>query len=225
MTDEIDDHAGIPRDAKGDPIFLILPPGVQSSYDRRLFACERGWFTTKDPAFVAEALIWAGLHRQPNPPWLTDAAVSLVLGRRTKTHANRAHDDLIHWMRFDTLRTAKEQGLRWLQHRIEDTTKRIAKAREMKAPPAEYIDALKRLLKDTERRAERIFQRGWVTWPDAKQLAVEALQGTGAKTDEPETVRKSYDRVKRDIEAERGALYFLPKLPKKTLSELLQPHD
>src|SRR6516162_10145431 len=108
-----DPHYNIPRDAKGDPIFFIL-----------------------------EALIWSHLHRQPNPLWLTEAAVTVVLDRRTKTQANRVRERRVQWVRFTTVRDAKEQGLRWLQTRIEVAAKSIADLSK-KAGNEERIEAWK----------------------------------------------------------------------------------
>src|SRR6516165_6647035 len=198
-----DPHYNIPRDAKGDPIFFILEPDIRRSYEHRHLACERGWSVTDDPAFIAEALIWSHLHRQPNPLWLTEAAVTVVLDRRTKTQANRVRERRVQWVRFTTVRDAKEQGLRWLQTRIE---------------------AVQHFVEDAELRAEKIRKRGWVTWEEARELAAEGLCRTEMKG-EPDTMRKDYERVKRDLEAGRGGLYFLPKLPRKSLTEVLGAHD
>jgi hypothetical protein len=225
--DPDDPHYSLPRDSDGLPIFLILPSGeilptgeersIRASYERRLKHCERGWFTTKDPAFIAEALISVHLHRQPIPLWLTEALVTLVLGHRTKSHATRALDQHSHWMRFEAVRAAKEHGLRWLQAQVEHAPKLIAKLREEKAS-AERVQTVKDWAKDAQDRAGRILKRGWVTWEEAKELAAEALAGTGAKADAG-TVFKSYERVKRDLKEGRGALYLVPKVPRTTLAE------
>ena len=218
-----DPHYNIPRDAKGDPIFFILPPDIQQSYKRRLRACELGWAATGDPAFIVEALIWAHLHRQPNPLWLAEAAVALVRDRRTKTQANRVLERRVQWVRFTTVRDAKEQGLRWLQTRIESAPKAIADLSK-KAGNEERIEAWKDFAEDAKLRAEKIRQRGWVTWEEARVLAAEGLCRTEMKG-EPDTMHKDYDRVKRDLKAGRGGLYFLPKLPRKSLTEVLGAHD
>jgi hypothetical protein len=216
---DCDDHSEIPRDSNGLPIYFILPPGVLASYKRRLSYCERGWAATGDPAFVAEALIWTFLHRQPMTLWLAEAAVTLVLARRTKMQANRTLARRVQWMRFDAVRIAKEDGLRWLETRIEDATKLIADLRK-KGADAERIEDVKQTLKDAERRAEKIRKRGWVTWEEAHQLAVEALRGTRAKA-KAGTMDADYKHVKHELVAGRGALYFLPKVPRKSLAEVL----
>src|SRR5262249_12840083 len=154
------------------------------------------------------------------------AAVTLVLARRTKTQANRALARHVQWMRFDAVRTAKEDGLRWLEARIEHATKLIAdfrgghgRAERIEATKqtrsAEDIEAVKQTLKDDERRAGKSRKRGEVTWEEAQQLAVEVLRDTGAKADEAGTMWKDYKRVRQDLNARRGALYFLPKVPRK----------
>jgi hypothetical protein len=218
-----DDHLGIPRDSNGLPIYFILPPGVLASYERRLSYCERGLAATGDPAFVAEALIWTFLHRQPMRRWLAETAVTLVLDRRTKMQAKRTLERRVQWMRFDTVRTAKKDGLRWLKEGIEQTGKLIAKLRsELRSKPAnaKRIEVMKQALKDAERQAEKIRKRGWVTWEEAHQLAAEALRGTGAKA-VAGTMGEDYKRVKHELDAGRGAQYFLPKVPRKSLAEAL----
>jgi hypothetical protein len=218
-----DPHNNIPRDSDGQPIFFILPPGVRTTYERRLLHCERGWSATNDPAFIAEALIWTYLHRQPNPRWLMKATVTLALGHRTKTHGNRALEQHIHWLRFETVRAAKGHGLRWLQAGVDNGTKLIAELKRGNVD-AQRIETVKDWVKDAERRAQKILERGRVTWDEAYELAAEGLRGSEAKAD-PGTMGKSYKRVKRDLKAGRGALYFLPKVPRKSLAEVLGPRE
>jgi hypothetical protein len=113
LVDYVAKHAHIPRDADGDPIFWILPPGVQASYDRKLAGCEAGWAATGDPLFVAEASTLARLHRQPAPAWLDDAVYRLAGNRRTKGHAKRAAEAAAHLMRYFAVRSARRAGLSW----------------------------------------------------------------------------------------------------------------
>jgi hypothetical protein len=109
-----DDHPGIPRDAEGVPIFLILPPGLLASYDRNMAYCEDGWRATQDPAFVSAAQRWTSIYRQPPAAWLTDAVVSLLAGLRTKGHAARAHSRDVQLTRWDMVQRAhREEGLSW----------------------------------------------------------------------------------------------------------------
>src|SRR6516225_3239124 len=86
MARDDDDHRGIPRDTNGDPIFLILPPGVKASYDELMAGCEAGWRATGNPAFIKEAMILVHLHRQPPPLWLSEAVCTLADNRRAKGH-------------------------------------------------------------------------------------------------------------------------------------------
>ena len=108
-----DPHQNIPRDDRGNPIFLILPTGVGASYERRMESCRSAWETTHDPAAVSEAATYVFLHRQPIPRWLHDAIVQLAADRRTKTHANRAIDRAKHSMRYQAVRDARKSGLTW----------------------------------------------------------------------------------------------------------------
>ena len=109
----------IPRDAAGDPIFLILPDGIRASYDRKLAACEAGWRATADPLAVSEAMIYVHLHRQPPPRWLTEAVAMLADDRRGKAHAKRALEAAADSMRYqvvrDLIRTEKpgNRPMRW----------------------------------------------------------------------------------------------------------------
>jgi hypothetical protein len=210
------DHQGIPRDANDDPIFLILPPGVQESYDRKLSRCRAGWQATGDPAFVIEAQIQTHLHRQPPLLWLTEAVVALATKRRTKGYAKRAFEAHIRWMRFDTLRTAKKHGLRWLQDQIKSATE-VAAGTNAEAE-RERAEDVKR---NAKRRAEKIEKRGRVTWEEAGELASEALAGLPA-AGKSDVIRKDYDQVKRECAAGQGAQYLTPLIPRKKLADAIQ---
>jgi hypothetical protein len=106
-TDTTDPHYGIPLAADGYPIFLILPPDVQVSYDRRMLRCKQGWQATGDPAFVIEASIHTYHFRQPPPLWLIEAVCSLGVKRRTKAYITRAFRAAIRRMRYEAVRDAK----------------------------------------------------------------------------------------------------------------------
>jgi hypothetical protein len=80
---EDDDHRGIPRDAAGDPIFLILPKGIQTKLDERLAACRLAWEQAHEPHALTEATTWLYYHRQPVPKWLEEAIVTFVMGARS----------------------------------------------------------------------------------------------------------------------------------------------
>jgi hypothetical protein len=83
-----DDHSGIPRDANGDPIFLILPPIMRVRYEEKMAQCEAAW-RQGEPLAVAEAAELARIYRQPISAWLGEAAVELAIRRRTPAQAKR----------------------------------------------------------------------------------------------------------------------------------------
>jgi hypothetical protein len=108
-----DPHYNIPRDANGDPVYLILPDDIRRSYARYMLSCEAGWRETGDPAFVAEAQTWTHYHRQPIPAWLHEAVWALALRRRGRAHAARAKAAAIRLMRYQVVRDAQRRGLTW----------------------------------------------------------------------------------------------------------------
>jgi hypothetical protein len=150
VADDDDDHAGIPRDANGDPIFLILPPAMQAEYDRKLAACWAGWEATKDPAAPLEALILAHCYRQTttNHFWLVEAACTLMLKRRTKGYITRHYNATIRWMRYAAVRDAERTGLSW-DDAYEDAAQKLAntnargEARTMRGAYDEVIGDLR----------------------------------------------------------------------------------
>jgi hypothetical protein len=102
-------HRDIPKDANGDPIFLVLPDGVRANYERKMRKCEIGWKASGDPAFVAEAQTWTHLHRQPPPLWLSEAVIEVCAVRRTKGDVTRGYNAAVRWMRYDAVRRAAER--------------------------------------------------------------------------------------------------------------------
>jgi hypothetical protein len=98
-----DGRQGIPRDAKGVPIFLILPTGVRKKYEQLLKACEDAW-REGEPLALAEAMTWVTLHRQPNPMWLEQAVIELAVGKRTKKQAKRYAEAQKKLTRYQTVR-------------------------------------------------------------------------------------------------------------------------
>jgi hypothetical protein len=104
--DEDDAHKGIPRDAEGVPIFLILPPAVRESYERQLAACELGWRSGETLA-VAAAHTWACIYRQPSPKWLEQAIVDLAMKRRPKAQAKHHLEAMKRLARYITVRDLK----------------------------------------------------------------------------------------------------------------------
>jgi hypothetical protein len=153
----------IPRDAAGDPVFLILPDRIRASYDRKLAACEAGWRETGDPASVGEAAILVYSHRQPLPRWLAEAVAMLAINRRGKAHAKRADEAAADSSRYRTVRDVK---------------------------------------------AGR-------TWEAAYGRAAEALAGTYAEGS-ADAMKRSYQKVKRDLREGRSGRYFTPKIPNTT---------
>ncbi len=107
------EYEHIPRDAKGDPVFLILPDGVRASYDRKMAQCEAGWRGTGDPWAVSQAHTLTRLYRQVAPPWLDDAVFGLAARRRTRAHDKRALETEIRLTRYTVVRDAHARGLPW----------------------------------------------------------------------------------------------------------------
>jgi hypothetical protein len=240
-TNGRDPHQDIPKDTNGDPIFLVLPDDMRASYERKMWQRKIGWQATRDPAFLTEAEILMHTHRQVSPLWLSEAWIELSAKRRTKGHAKRAIEAHVRWMRYDAVRTAKEHGLRWLRDRAKAATEHAAKAKKRAAELAGGVrnaeaaatkvqaeaaaEAATKLARGAKRRAEKIEKRGRVTWPEAYELAAECLAGTRATGEPDPTMRKDYEQVKKDFREGRGAMYLLPKLPRKTLTEALESRD
>jgi hypothetical protein len=156
----------IPKRADGSPIFLILPPRMQASYDRKMRRCEEGWRATGDPRAISEAYWLTFCYRQVPSYWLGEAVEALVEERRGKGHARRAHERFIRLMRYEAVRDA---------------------------------------------RAVRTAKGKLTPWEEAYAQAAAMLVDTPEAAAEPETVRKAYDTVIRDLKAGRGGLYFTPK--------------
>ena len=103
-----------PHPAHDERVPLVLPPGVQASYDRKMKSCEAGWQETGDPWAVAEAHTLTTMHRQSPPAWLDDAVWTLAVNRRTEGHAKRAREAAIRFMRYEAVRYAHHlDGLSW----------------------------------------------------------------------------------------------------------------
>jgi hypothetical protein len=232
-ADEADDHPGIPRDADGVPIFLILPPGMEKSYDRKLTRCRAGWQATGDPAFVVEAQILTYTHRQPLLLWLTEAVTTLGTNRRSKDHAKRALEAHVRFTRYDALRTAKGHGLRWLIDEAKAAAEAAAKAKKDKRAARDAkakAEAERAEIAATEcaeaaaRRAKKIERRGSVTWEEARELASEALAGTPAAGD-ADNIRKVHDQVKRELKTGQGPQYLTPRMPREKPAGVLKARD
>ena len=107
-----DCHENIPKDANGDPIFLILPPGIRAKYEERMSGLEQAWAATKDPAYFREAnSLGAFLYRQPTPRWLYEAGDAIAAGRRTKQHDEKYLDGQRPFLvRYTTVHAYREES-------------------------------------------------------------------------------------------------------------------
>jgi hypothetical protein len=93
-------HRGIPRDADGNPFFLVLPDGDRVRYERWTARCEKAWTQTGDPRVLDEAQTLAWAYRQPNPTWLRDALSTALANSRAPEHAERHRDAQMHFRRY-----------------------------------------------------------------------------------------------------------------------------
>jgi hypothetical protein len=167
-----ENHHGIPRDAKGDPIFLILPPPMQTRYEEKLALCEAAW-REGEPLAAAEAATLSHLYRQPIPAWLERAIVELAMARRSGRQAKRHIESRIHLGRYEAVRDFKAGAL------IREADNKVRQL-----PPQ--------------------------SWPEAYDMAAEMLAGTPMAGD-AETMKASYCRVRRDLNARRFGKYFTLK--------------
>lgn len=152
-------HQHIPRDAKGDPVFLILPDRLRAKFDLWMANLEAFWLATKDPWAVSEAHTLTLLFRQVPPPWLDVAVHSLAAKRRTKKHAKHVREAAIRSARHVAVRDAQESGL---------------------------------------------------TWDEAYEGAESVCASDPALAGTWDTMRRAYLAVRKDLDAGRGGLYFLP---------------
>jgi hypothetical protein len=143
-----DDHCGIPRDAEGNPISLVLPRAMRERYENQIAQCEAAW-RAGEPLAAAEAAVQCQLYRQPIPTWLADAVVELAMRRRTKKQAKRYQEVQKDRPRFELVRDLKVANRTWpeayaeasgmlegtLARGDEDTMRRAYKAvkRDLKA--------------------------------------------------------------------------------------------
>jgi hypothetical protein len=109
--------------------------------------CERGWQTTRDPAFVSEAQILACFHRQPLPLWLTEVVCAWAAKRRTKGHVTRAFNAAIRRMRYEAVQRAygggpKRGGLPW-RKAYARAAEVLAKTRAAGSPDSMKTDYVK----------------------------------------------------------------------------------
>jgi hypothetical protein len=107
-----DDHRGIPRDERGVPIFLILPPALRAKYEAQMEVCRKGWEAGETLA-MAEATTLTFAHRQPIPAWLEAAIVKVAMARRPAAQARRHAELDKHFTRYRAVRSLKAAGLTW----------------------------------------------------------------------------------------------------------------
>jgi hypothetical protein len=113
--DETDIEPGyerIPRDAAGNPVFLILSDADQQRYDRWMKSCEAGWRATGDPWVVAEAHTLTRNYRQVPSDWVDEAVCLLACKRRTKVFAKRALEASHRFSRYRIVHEARKRGLK-----------------------------------------------------------------------------------------------------------------
>jgi hypothetical protein len=110
-TPGCDCHENIPKDANGNPVFLILPPHDRARYEEWMAEYEQAWRTTKDPIYFRAASTVNFIHRQPQPRWLYEAGDEIAAGRRTKRHEQRYLDALRHCLRYETVSHLRAEGL------------------------------------------------------------------------------------------------------------------
>jgi hypothetical protein len=126
-----DDHRGIPRDAEGNPIYLILPNVIRIKYERLITACERAWIQTGDPLAYVEATGWAFAHRQPLPTWVFHAIVKTGAELRTPQQAKTALLRNIHFMRYRAVRDIMYDMARRADGRLQLVARHDSKGRRV----------------------------------------------------------------------------------------------
>jgi hypothetical protein len=241
-TVDEDLHKHIPRRADGSPVFLILPPGVLQSYERRIRACERAWRDRCDPAAIAQAAIWASNYRQPHPKWLTDAIQ--VLAKRTDYDVKRERDaakrlarhQAVHDFMYKIVdgrrvrRTAgdvKRDRDAAIRRAIDDLTHKIVDGRRVERTADDIKrdpDVARKLTQlKSRQRALAAEECKKPSWPQAYEHASELLAGK-PEAGEPRTMEAAYKSVLRDLKEGRGGEYFIA-LPvrRKSIERLGEP--
>jgi hypothetical protein len=99
-------HRHIPRDDKGDPIFLILPAADQAKLEQRLAQCRTAW-DEGEPLAFADAVSVLKIYRQPPPLWVAEAATMLAMNRRGKREAKRHLEAMQRLTRYIAVRDLK----------------------------------------------------------------------------------------------------------------------
>ncbi len=124
-----DDHEGIPRDAKGVPIYLILPDDIRVKFECKIAACEN-WTQTHDPLAYIEAAVWVWSHRQPLPTWLLNAIARGGIELRSPQQAENARLRYMHHARYRAVMDAMYDYIR-----TEDGPFKLVARRNSKGRP------------------------------------------------------------------------------------------
>jgi hypothetical protein len=103
-------HQFIPRDADGNPVFLILPATWKAKLDEDLDICRAAWVAS-EPLAVAEAVTGLRIHRQPPPTWVEEAVIQLATNRRDARQAERYREARRHYLRFQYVQSLRADGL------------------------------------------------------------------------------------------------------------------
>jgi hypothetical protein len=125
-----DGHQGIPRDAAGVPVYLILPDNIRSKYERKMAACEKAWRQTGDAAAYMEATTWSWSHRQPIPTWLHNAILKSGVALRTPQQIKDANTRHEHHTRYRAVMDARYDYVR-----VEDGRYKLVVRRNNKGRP------------------------------------------------------------------------------------------
>jgi hypothetical protein len=100
-------HRDIPKDANGDPVFLILPAGVKADYERRDRNNKETWLATGNPGALRKAALDIKHFRQPQPDWYVDAIVTILTNMISDRDVQRAKNNAMHSRRYQIVRDIK----------------------------------------------------------------------------------------------------------------------
>jgi hypothetical protein len=119
-------HDNIPKDANGDPIFLILPDGVRASYERKLKSAKDAWLATGDLGAIRQAAVYIKSYRQPQPDWYFDAIMTLTTNLRSDKDVQRAENNAVHSQRYQIVRDIMKDAAAGTELSVEDACERAA---------------------------------------------------------------------------------------------------
>ncbi len=100
-------YAGIPRDADGHPVYLILSEPIRTEFEEQMSICDAAWREWRDPLAISDATTRVHIFRQPIPAWLERAIAELAHSRRTKAHAERRQEAVKQYIRYECVLKAK----------------------------------------------------------------------------------------------------------------------